>query len=80
MFVFARAATYAALFIGLLLVFLPGRILSSTGVVQPPAIGVGNSPGCLWEPPVPHSRSHVSSHSFSSAGAPPHRSIRLVNW
>jgi protein-S-isoprenylcysteine O-methyltransferase Ste14 len=47
MFVFARAATYAALFIGLLLVFLPGRILSSTGVVQPPAIGVWQLAGML---------------------------------
>ena len=47
MLVFARAATYAALFIGLLLVFLPGRILSSTGVVQPPAIGVWQLAGML---------------------------------
>ncbi len=39
MFVFARAVTYAALFIGLLLVFLPGRILSSTGVIRPLAMG-----------------------------------------
>jgi protein-S-isoprenylcysteine O-methyltransferase Ste14 len=39
MFVLARAATYSALFIGLLLIFLPGRILSSTGIVQPAALG-----------------------------------------
>jgi len=38
MFVLARAATYSALFIGLLLIFLPERILSSTGVIQPARI------------------------------------------
>jgi protein-S-isoprenylcysteine O-methyltransferase Ste14 len=47
MFVFARAVTYAALFIGLLLVFLPGRILSSTGVPQPSSIGVWQLAGML---------------------------------
>jgi protein-S-isoprenylcysteine O-methyltransferase Ste14 len=55
MFVLARAATYSVLFIGLLLVFLPGRILASTGIVQPAAIGpwqvvgmvVGASSGAL---------------------------------
>jgi protein-S-isoprenylcysteine O-methyltransferase Ste14 len=47
MFVFARAVTYAALFIGLLLVFLPGRILSSTGVPQPSAIGAWQLAGML---------------------------------
>ena len=47
MFVFARAAAYATLFIGLLLVFLPGRILSSTGVVQPSAIGAPQLTGML---------------------------------
>ena len=40
MFVLARALTYSALFIGLLLIFLPDRILSATGIFQPPAIGV----------------------------------------
>jgi protein-S-isoprenylcysteine O-methyltransferase Ste14 len=39
MFVLARAATYSALFIGLLLIFLPDRILSATGIRQPTAIG-----------------------------------------
>jgi protein-S-isoprenylcysteine O-methyltransferase Ste14 len=47
MFVLARAATYSALFIGFLLVFLPGRILSSTGIIQPPAIGVSQVAGML---------------------------------
>jgi protein-S-isoprenylcysteine O-methyltransferase Ste14 len=44
-FVLARAATYSALFIGLLLIFLPDRILSSTGIVQPAAIGASQVAG-----------------------------------
>jgi protein-S-isoprenylcysteine O-methyltransferase Ste14 len=48
MFVFARAATYSTLFIGLLLVFLPDRILVSTGIIQPAAIGAWQVVGmCL---------------------------------
>jgi protein-S-isoprenylcysteine O-methyltransferase Ste14 len=47
MFVLARAVTYSALFIGLLLIFLPDRILSSTGIVQPAAIGVLQVAGIL---------------------------------
>ena len=47
MFVLARAATYSALFIGLLLVFLPGRILSATGIVRPPAIGTPQVTGAI---------------------------------
>lgn len=47
MFVLARAVTYAALFIGLLLIFLPERILSSTGIIQPEAIGVWQVAGML---------------------------------
>jgi protein-S-isoprenylcysteine O-methyltransferase Ste14 len=47
MFVFARAATYAALFIGLLLIFLPDRILSSTGIIRPSAIGAWQVAGFL---------------------------------
>jgi protein-S-isoprenylcysteine O-methyltransferase Ste14 len=46
-FVLARAVTYAVLFIGLLLIFLPGRILSSTAVVRPAAIGVWQIVGAL---------------------------------
>src|SRR6202521_2193031 len=38
MFVFARAVPYAALFIGFVLVYLPGRLLSWTGIVRPAAI------------------------------------------
>ena len=47
MFVLARAVTYAALFIGLVLIFLPARILSSTGLVRPSPIGVWQVAGML---------------------------------
>jgi protein-S-isoprenylcysteine O-methyltransferase Ste14 len=46
-FIFARAATYASLFIGLLLIFLPNRILSSTGIVPPSTIGAWQIAGML---------------------------------
>jgi len=38
MFVLVRTVTYAALFIGLLLIFLPARLLSWSGIVRPAAI------------------------------------------
>ena len=47
MFVLARAVTYSVLFIGLLLIFLPGRILASTGIMQPAAIGAWQVAGML---------------------------------
>jgi protein-S-isoprenylcysteine O-methyltransferase Ste14 len=40
MFVLLRAVTYATLFVGVLLVFLPARILLRSGIQQPLAIGV----------------------------------------
>jgi protein-S-isoprenylcysteine O-methyltransferase Ste14 len=39
-FVLARAVTYAALFIGLVLVYLPARLVSWSGIVRPGALGV----------------------------------------
>jgi protein-S-isoprenylcysteine O-methyltransferase Ste14 len=47
MFVLARATTYSVLFIGLLLVFLPDRILSSTGIVPPTEIGAWQVAGMI---------------------------------
>jgi protein-S-isoprenylcysteine O-methyltransferase Ste14 len=47
MFVLARAATYSALFIGFLLVFLPDRILSSTGIIPPAIIGAWQAAGMV---------------------------------
>jgi protein-S-isoprenylcysteine O-methyltransferase Ste14 len=38
-FVLARAVTYSALFIGLVLIFVPARILSSTALIRPAATG-----------------------------------------
>ena len=39
MFVLARAATYSTLFVALLLVFVPGRILARSGIVRPAHLG-----------------------------------------
>ena len=39
MFILVRAVTYAALFIGLVLVYLPGRFLAWSGIVWPAVIG-----------------------------------------
>ena len=47
MFVLARAVTYSVLFIGLFLIFLPDRILSSTGIMQPAAVGAWQVAGML---------------------------------
>lgn len=38
MFVFVRAITYAALFIGLVLIYVPAQILSRAGIVRPEMI------------------------------------------
>jgi protein-S-isoprenylcysteine O-methyltransferase Ste14 len=46
MFVFARAVTYSALFIGFLLIYLPARVLSRSGIVRP-AIAVPQVAGML---------------------------------
>ncbi len=40
MFVLVRTITYAGLFIGLLLIFVPARLLSWSGISQPDVIGV----------------------------------------
>ena len=40
MFIFARAVTYAARFVALVLMFLPARVLSSSGILRPTAIGI----------------------------------------
>jgi protein-S-isoprenylcysteine O-methyltransferase Ste14 len=36
MFVIARATTYATLFVGLIFIYLPGRVLTAAGVIRPP--------------------------------------------
>lgn len=45
MFVFARAVTYAALFIGFVLIYLPGRLLSWSGIARPATI---EKPQVAW--------------------------------
>ena len=47
MFILVRAVTYATLFIGLVLIFLPARVVSSSGVVPPTEIGLWQSAGML---------------------------------
>ena len=79
-FVFARAATYSALFIGFLLVFLPGRILARTGITQPPAIGGWQIVGIILGAAGAALASRVSSRSCSSDGARPRHSIRRGGW
>jgi protein-S-isoprenylcysteine O-methyltransferase Ste14 len=39
MFILARALTYAVFFVGLVLIYFPARLLASTGVVRPEAMG-----------------------------------------
>jgi protein-S-isoprenylcysteine O-methyltransferase Ste14 len=46
-FVVVRAVTYSTLFIGLVLVFLPARLLSWSGVAAPTNLGVGQAAGML---------------------------------
>ena len=47
MFVLVRAVTYAALFIGLVLVYVPARLLSWSGLVRPAAIDVPQVAGIV---------------------------------
>jgi protein-S-isoprenylcysteine O-methyltransferase Ste14 len=47
MFVLVRAITYAALFIGFVLVYLPGRFLSWSGITRPEFVGAPQIGGML---------------------------------
>jgi protein-S-isoprenylcysteine O-methyltransferase Ste14 len=47
MFLLVRALTYAVLFIGFVLVFLPAQVLSAAGITRPPAIGPWQVAGAL---------------------------------
>src|ERR1700746_1165408 len=47
MFVLLRAVTYAALFIGFVLVYLPGRFLSWSGIVAPATTGAPRVAGMI---------------------------------
>src|SRR6201984_2970679 len=47
MFVLVRAITYAALFIGFVLVYLPGRFLASSGIVEAARTGAPQVGGMI---------------------------------
>jgi protein-S-isoprenylcysteine O-methyltransferase Ste14 len=47
MFVIFRAIVYATLFIGFLLIYLPARVLASTGIVRPPMIAAPQISGII---------------------------------
>src|SRR5881275_757392 len=47
MFVLVRAVTYAAFFIGLVLVYLPARFLSWSGIVEPATTGAPQVAGMI---------------------------------
>jgi len=47
MFVFVRTVTYATLFIGFVLVYLPARVLSWSGIARPATIGVPQVAGMM---------------------------------
>jgi protein-S-isoprenylcysteine O-methyltransferase Ste14 len=47
MFVLVRTLTYATLFIALVLIFLPARVLSSSGITQPAATGIWQIAGMV---------------------------------
>ena len=47
MFVLVRAVTYAALFVGLVLIYLPGQFLSWSGFVRPASIDVQQVVGMI---------------------------------
>src|SRR5207237_9567775 len=47
MFVLVRAVTYATLFIGFVLVYLPGRFLTWSGVVEPATTGAPQVAGMM---------------------------------
>jgi protein-S-isoprenylcysteine O-methyltransferase Ste14 len=47
MFVLVRAVTYATLFIGLVLIYLPARVLSWSGIVRPATIEVQQVAGMI---------------------------------
>ena len=47
MIVLVRAVTYAALFVGFVLVFLPARVLTASGVAPPAAIEMPQAAGML---------------------------------
>jgi len=51
MFVLVRAVTYAALFIGIVLVYLPARFFSWSGIARPASTGAPQVAGIIIQTP-----------------------------
>jgi 3-demethylubiquinone-9 3-methyltransferase len=49
-FILIRAVVYAAIFVGLLLVYAPSRLLSAAGIVRPPVMGAAQIAGMHLKP------------------------------
>ena len=47
MFILARAVVYATLFIAFFLIFVPARVLTSSGIVAPTTVGLWHAAGML---------------------------------
>jgi len=47
LFVLVRAIIYATVFVGLLLVYVPNRLLAESGIVRPPVIGAPQIAGMI---------------------------------
>lgn len=47
MFVLIRTLVYASLFVGLILVYLPGQVLSWSGIIRPSSIGTQQAVGMI---------------------------------
>ena len=71
MFILARALTYAALFIGTFLIFLPARLLSSAGFIRPSVIGGWQLAGlCVGASGAALALACVLSFAFVGRGTP----------
>ena len=78
-FVLVRAVTYAALFIGFVLVYLPGRFLPWSGIVAPATTGAPQVAGMIIVTIGTVIALGACLLSCSSAKARPRRLIRQEN-
>jgi hypothetical protein len=72
MFVLLRAVTYTAIFIGFVLVYLPARFLSWSGIVAPASTGAPQVAGMIMVTigtAIALMRVHVRVHRERHAGA-----------
>ena len=80
MFVLVRAVTYATLFIGLVLIYVPARLLSWSGIVRPATFEVPQVAGMVIGAAGAASLCGAYSPSHLSAEALPRPSTRLADW